>query len=74
MSTSMQETRRLLQAAAALSAALLAADIPHAFHGSVLTAALAGTPLADVSPLPCPSYTTPFPFHPIIRPAHPCTY
>ncbi|KJA26846.1 hypothetical protein HYPSUDRAFT_132377 [Hypholoma sublateritium FD-334 SS-4] len=43
----MQETRRLLQAAAALSAALAAQSIPHAFHGSVLTAALAGTPLAD---------------------------
>ncbi|EDR04550.1 uncharacterized protein LACBIDRAFT_304324 [Laccaria bicolor S238N-H82] len=43
----MSETRRLLEAAAALSTILRDAGIPHAFHGSVLTAVLANAPLSD---------------------------
>jgi len=43
----MHETRRLLEAATALSLILQNASIPHAFHGSVLTAVLANTPLSD---------------------------
>ncbi|KAJ3504757.1 hypothetical protein NLJ89_g7771 [Agrocybe chaxingu] len=43
----MQETRRLLEAAAALSALLRDAGIPHAFYGSVLTAVLADSPFSD---------------------------
>lgn len=38
------ETRRLLEAAAALHALLLAAGIPHAFHGDFVVAVLAGAP------------------------------
>ncbi|KAH9477461.1 hypothetical protein JR316_0009674 [Psilocybe cubensis] len=45
----MHETRRLLEAAAALSLLLRNASIPHAFYGSVLTAVLANTPLSDAS-------------------------
>lgn len=43
----MSETRRLLEAAAALSTILRDAGIPHAFYGSVLTAVLANAPLSD---------------------------
>ncbi|KDR68360.1 hypothetical protein GALMADRAFT_231325 [Galerina marginata CBS 339.88] len=43
----MHETRRLLEAATALSLVLQNASIPHAFYGSVLTAVLANTPLSD---------------------------
>ncbi|KAF5318533.1 hypothetical protein D9619_010887 [Psilocybe cf. subviscida] len=45
----MHETRRLLEAATALSLLLRAASIPHAFYGSVLTAVLANSPLSDAS-------------------------
>ncbi|KIP03399.1 hypothetical protein PHLGIDRAFT_26148 [Phlebiopsis gigantea 11061_1 CR5-6] len=38
------ETRRLLEAAAALHALLLAANIPHAFHGDFVVAMLANAP------------------------------
>ncbi|KAJ7323063.1 hypothetical protein DFH08DRAFT_355666 [Mycena albidolilacea] len=40
----MSETRRLLEASAALSHLLRANGIPHAFYGSVLTAVLANSP------------------------------
>ncbi|KAF9486270.1 hypothetical protein BDN70DRAFT_870365 [Pholiota conissans] len=43
----MHETRRLLEAATALSLLLYNAGIPHAFYGSVLTAVLANSPLSD---------------------------
>jgi len=43
----MSETRRLLEAAAALSYLLHASDIPHAFYGSVLTAVLSNAPHAN---------------------------
>ncbi|OBZ77608.1 hypothetical protein A0H81_02669 [Grifola frondosa] len=43
----MHETVRLLEAAAALSQLLRAAQIPHAFHGSVFTAVLSNAPLSD---------------------------
>ena len=48
----MHEVARLLQAAAALSQLLRDAGVPHAFHGSVLTAVLSKAAMADVSPLP----------------------
>lgn len=44
----MHETRRLLEAATALSRLLQASQIPHAFHGSILIAVLANVPQADV--------------------------
>ncbi|KAL4247238.1 hypothetical protein ABKN59_008732 [Abortiporus biennis] len=40
----MHETRRLLEAAAALSQLLRSAGVPHAFHGSVLNAVLSNSP------------------------------
>ncbi|RDB30398.1 hypothetical protein Hypma_007220 [Hypsizygus marmoreus] len=40
----MSETRRLLEAAAALSCLLSASGVPHAFYGNVLTAALSNSP------------------------------
>ncbi|KAG7446983.1 uncharacterized protein BT62DRAFT_931562 [Guyanagaster necrorhizus] len=43
----MSETRRLLEAANALSTLLRASGVPHAFHGSVLTACLANQPHSD---------------------------
>ncbi|KAF8156850.1 hypothetical protein B0H34DRAFT_475516 [Crassisporium funariophilum] len=43
----MHETRRLVEAATALSLLLRNAAIPHAFYGSVLTAVLATTPWSD---------------------------
>ncbi|KAI0824896.1 hypothetical protein BC628DRAFT_1321547 [Trametes gibbosa] len=43
----MHEVARLLQAAAALSLLLRNAGVPHAFHGSVLTAIMSSTALAD---------------------------
>ena len=45
----MHETRRLLEAAAALSQLLRAAGVPHAFYGSVFNAVLTNAPHADVS-------------------------
>lgn len=45
----MTETRRLLEAAAALSVLLRDGGIPHAFHGSFLTAVLASSSHSDVS-------------------------
>lgn len=52
----MHETRRLLEAATALSLLLRNASIPHAFYGSVVTAVLATSPFSDASipsiPLP----------------------
>ncbi|KAF8480458.1 hypothetical protein DFH94DRAFT_478011 [Russula ochroleuca] len=47
----MPETRRLLEAASALSHALRAQGVPHAFHGSLFVAVLANSPQADVRPL-----------------------
>jgi hypothetical protein len=44
----MSETRRLLEASAALSQLLRANGIPHAFYGSVLTAVLANSSHSDV--------------------------
>ncbi|EMD34733.1 hypothetical protein CERSUDRAFT_86160 [Gelatoporia subvermispora B] len=43
----MHETRRLLEAAAALSRLLSAGQVPHAFYGRVLTAVLSNNPQAD---------------------------
>ncbi|KAJ7931316.1 hypothetical protein B0H13DRAFT_863037 [Mycena leptocephala] len=43
----MSETRRLLEASAALSQLLRANGIPHAFYGSVLTAVLANSSHSD---------------------------
>jgi hypothetical protein len=43
----MSETRRLLEAAAALSKLLMNAGVAHAFHGNVLTAVLANNPQSD---------------------------
>jgi len=43
----MIETQRLLDAAAALSSLLHSSGVPHAFHGSVLTAVLAKTSHCD---------------------------
>ncbi|KAJ7512383.1 hypothetical protein B0H11DRAFT_1698673 [Mycena galericulata] len=43
----MSETRRLLEASAALSQLLRANGIPHAFYGSVLTAVLSNSPHSD---------------------------
>jgi hypothetical protein len=44
----MPETRRLLEAACALSHALRAQGVPHAFHGNLFVAVLANSPQADV--------------------------
>jgi hypothetical protein len=44
----MSETRRLLEAASALSLALRANGVPHAFHGSLFVAVLTNSPQADV--------------------------
>ena len=44
----MPETRRLLEAAGALSHALRAQGVPHAFHGSLFVAALTNSLQADV--------------------------
>ena len=44
----MHETRRLLEAASALSAFLKSRGIPHAFYGDVLISLLANQPLASV--------------------------
>jgi hypothetical protein len=46
----MPETRRLLEAASALSHALRAQGVPHAFHGSLFVAVLTNSPQADVRP------------------------
>jgi len=46
----MPETRRLLEAANALSHALRAHGVPHAFYGSLFVAVLANSPQADVRP------------------------
>lgn len=43
----MSETRRLLEAAAALSALLRDHGVAHAYHGNVLTAVLANSPRSD---------------------------
>jgi len=43
----MHQTSRLLEAATALSHLLHARDVPHAFHGNLLTAVLSGAPHAD---------------------------
>ena len=44
----MAETKRLLEAASALSDLLRNHGVPHAFHGSVLTSLLANVPHTDV--------------------------
>lgn len=44
----MYETRRLVEAASALSALLHARGVPHAFYGDVLISLLANQPLAAV--------------------------
>lgn len=43
-----QETRRLLEAAAALHAVLHSAGVPHAFHGDFLVALLSSAPQCEV--------------------------
>ncbi|KAJ7154594.1 hypothetical protein C8R46DRAFT_960636 [Mycena filopes] len=48
----MSETRRLIEASAALSQLLRAQGIPHAFYGSVLTAVLANSSHTDARPSP----------------------
>ena len=48
----MHETQRLLDAASALSMHLRERGIPHAFHGSILTAALSKSPFGDASVFP----------------------
>jgi hypothetical protein len=45
----MQETSRLLEAAAALSRPLRRCGIAHAFHGNILAAVLSSSPTSDVS-------------------------
>ena len=45
----MHETRRLVEAAAALSLLLQNPGIPHAFYGNVVSALLANTPWSDAS-------------------------
>ena len=47
--TTMHETRRLVEAAAALSLLLRNRGIPHAFYGNIVSAVLANTPLSDAS-------------------------
>lgn len=44
----MYETRRLVEAASALSAFLQSRGVPHAFYGDVLISLLANQPLAAV--------------------------
>jgi hypothetical protein len=44
----MPETRRLLEAANALSVTLRTQGVPHAFYGSVFVALLTNSPQADV--------------------------
>lgn len=44
----MHETRRLVEAASALSAFLQTRGVPHAFHGDILISLLANQPLASV--------------------------
>jgi hypothetical protein len=44
----MPETRRILEAASALSHTLRAHGVPHAFHGSLFVAVLTNSPQADV--------------------------
>lgn len=48
----MHETRRLVEAAAALSLLLRNRGIPHAFYGNIVSAVLANTPLSDASIFP----------------------
>ena len=48
----MHETRRLVEAAAALSLLLRNHGIPHAFYGNIVSAVLANTPLSDASTFP----------------------
>lgn len=48
----LQETRRLLEAATALHSLLLAAGVPHAFHGDFVVAVFANAPLCNVGYLP----------------------
>lgn len=45
----MHETRRLVEAAAALSLLLRNHGIPHAFYGNIVSAVLANTPFSDAS-------------------------
>lgn len=47
----MTETRRILEAASALSRLLVASRVPHAFYGSIFTAVLANSPQCNVSEL-----------------------
>jgi hypothetical protein len=54
----MAETKRLLEAASALSELLRDRGIPHAFHGSMLTSLLANVPHTDVCV--CPRLYPPF--------------
>ena len=48
--TMSSDTRRLLEAAMALSQLLNMHAIPHAFHGSILTAIMSDSPRCDVCP------------------------
>ena len=50
--TNMMETRRLLEAAIALSQLLRDHGVAHAFYGNLLTAVLANSPQSDVSSRP----------------------
>lgn len=45
----MHETRRFVEAAAALSQALQARGVPHAFHGNIMLSLLSNDALAEVS-------------------------
>lgn len=54
----MSDSRRLLEAATALSQLLRQHSIAHAFYGSILTAVLSDSPRCDVRRL-CLCYTHP---------------
>jgi hypothetical protein len=52
LSPEMHQTQRLLEAAAALSSLLKISGVPHAFHGSVLTAVVSNNAFSDASVSP----------------------
>ncbi|KAG8216374.1 hypothetical protein J3R82DRAFT_6456 [Butyriboletus roseoflavus] len=53
------DTRRLLEAAMALSQLLSMHTIPHAFHGTILTAVMSDSPRCDVRSPSLPSHPPP---------------
>ena len=70
----MHETKRLLDAAAALSSVLKDKGIPHAFYGSVLRAVVSNSPFSDASRFSSPeiiltNYTPGDFLHSRIKPA-----